>query len=122
MKEYTLDDFDENFDEIMGLETSPDGEKDMLLTYDDDDNVIEGISFADEKILIKSYILSQLTIQEQRHKEEMEEVLEEIKKLQILELCEDKDTDLYEREVGFNRALELSVDIINKRINNYGKK
>lgn len=29
-----------------------------------------------------------------------------------IEICEDTDTDLYEREVGFNQALSAVQDII----------
>lgn len=44
---------------ILGLETSPDGEKDMLLSYDDFDNVIEGVSFKSEVDQIMEVLLEE---------------------------------------------------------------
>ena len=35
----------------------------------------------------------------------LKEAAEALEGMKILELCEDKDTDLYEREVGYNQAL-----------------
>jgi hypothetical protein len=35
----------------------------------------------------------------------LKQAAESLEGMKILELCEDEDTDLYEREVGYNQAL-----------------
>ena len=52
--------FDEQFNEILGLETDPNGTKNVFLIRDEDDNILEGIEFSEEKELLKSFIRSQI--------------------------------------------------------------
>jgi len=52
--------FDEKFIDVMGLETDPDGRKNMYLIRDQDDVVQHGIDFDDERKELKSHIRSTL--------------------------------------------------------------
>jgi len=72
-----LAEFDEVFYEIMGLETDPDGTPDMLLIRDEDDYVLNSISFTQEKEAIKAFITTAIA---QTIAEERERVVMEIRK------------------------------------------
>lgn len=68
-----ITEFDEKFYKIMGTETDPDGEPNMYLIRDSNDNILHGISFDDEKEQIKSFIQSQIEAEREKAFKEGEE-------------------------------------------------
>jgi len=73
-----LAEFDEVFYEIMGLETDPEGTPDMLLIRDEEDYVLNSMSFTPEKEAIKSFLTESIV---QAIAEERERMRGEIEKL-----------------------------------------
>lgn len=57
------EEFDEAFYRIMGTETDPDGEPNIYLIRNSDDDILHGISFNEEKEQLKSFISNLLTSQ-----------------------------------------------------------
>lgn len=65
--------FDEQWREIMWLETDPDGTPDMWLIRDENDQVLNGMDFSEEKAALKLFIQSLLT----QERERVERVIDE---------------------------------------------
>ena len=84
--EKMLAEFDEVFYEIMGLETDPEGTPDMLLIRDEDDNVLNSISFTPEKKAIKDFLTSKITQALAEERERYTEDINFLKKLHSMEL------------------------------------
>jgi len=57
----SVEEFDEIFSAIMGLETDPEGTSDMYLIRDEHDNVINGIDLMPERELLKDFMRKTLT-------------------------------------------------------------
>jgi len=101
--EKMLAEFDEVFYEIMGLETDPEGTPDMLLIRDEDDNVLNSISFTPEKEAIKSFLSTSIT---QAREEESVRVREEIEKM--------KKQTVFDWHIGYNEALDDLLSSLDK--------
>lgn len=58
--EKKVEEFEKEAYDILGLEVDPHGTDHMLLTKDEDGNVLEGVSFSDEVQELKSFLRSAL--------------------------------------------------------------
>lgn len=87
------EEYSKQFDEIMGLEIDPKGNKEMFLIRDENDKVLEGIDFSEEKEELKDFLLSKIkSAYEMGAKDKVKEIKEKIVKEINIALKEGKLT------------------------------
>lgn len=92
--------FDNAFIEIMGLETDPYGTKNMYLIRDEDNEVVNGIDFSDERKELIAIIKSLLEQHHERWREEMGHKVHEIYDTKYAHFTREvRDTDMFRDEV-----------------------
>jgi hypothetical protein len=103
-----MQEFDEKFIDIMGLETDPDGRENMYLIYDQYDVIQHGIDFDDEREQLKKFHLSSLTSQIEELGKEVEGMKRKTD-LSLMELSQANDC-------GYNSALSSVKEKITRML------